>query len=458
MSDLDAPSGADIRQTSRGGHLGFAAWRDPATQMRNLDWLVAASAATLPWSTTIPTIFIVIWLVCLIPTLQWREFAHSLARPACALPLLFFVLALIGTLWSEGTWAEQQRSIEKVVKLLTIPLLIYHFERSQRGHWALFGFLISCILLMVLSYAELIAPGIKFLTNPTPGIPVKSYIAQSHEFTLCMFVLASPAITYLRQRRFALAAGCAGLMLAFFVNMMFVATARTALIYIPVLLILFMLLHLNARASTFLLAGAVVVATFVWFNSPYLRGRVADIAVEYQDFHNNEVSSTAERLMYWTKSLKFIREAPLIGHGTGSTMALFDREAEGHTGLMARVVSNPHNQTLNVAVQWGAVGVVLLYAMWLSHLFLFRWGGLPAWIGLVVVVQNIVSSLLNSHLFDFHEGWMYVLGVGILGGMTLRIRADAEAGRAGTLPLDSAAFGSGASGTHKTAGATRSSH
>jgi hypothetical protein len=37
-----------------------------------------------------------------------------------------------------------------------------------------------------------------------------------------------------------------------------------------------------------------------------------------------------------------------------------------------------------------------------------------------------VSSLLNSHLFDFHEGWVYVLGVEVAGGMTLRERKPAE--------------------------------
>jgi O-antigen ligase len=37
-----------------------------------------------------------------------------------------------------------------------------------------------------------------------------------------------------------------------------------------------------------------------------------------------------------------------------------------------------------------------------------------------VVVQNIFTSLFNSHLFDFHEGWMYVLGVGVAGGMVLK--------------------------------------
>ena len=45
----------------------------------------------------------------------------------------------------------------------------------------------------------------------------------------------------------------------------------------------------------------------------------------------------------------------------------------------------------------------------------------------MVVVQNMLTSLLNSHLFDFHEGWMYVLGVGVAGGMVLRARARAGA-------------------------------
>jgi O-antigen ligase len=82
-------------------------------------------------------------------------------------------------------------------------------------------------------------------------------------------------------------------------------------------------------------------------------------------------------------------------------------------------VANPHNQTLNVAIQWGVIGIIALYAMWLVHLLLFRGEGLATWIGLMVVVQNIFTSLFNSHLFDFNEGWMYVLGVGITGGMVL---------------------------------------
>jgi hypothetical protein len=66
--------------------------------------------------------------------------------------------------------------------------------------------------------------------------------------------------------------------------------------------------------------------------------------------------------------------------------------------------------------------------MWLAHLLLFRGEGLAAWIGLMVVVQNVFTSLFNSHLFDFHEGWMYVLGVGVAAGMVLRAKPAGAAG------------------------------
>jgi O-antigen ligase len=199
---------------------------------------------------------------------------------------------------------------------------------------------------------------------------------------------------------------------------MFVVLARTALLYMLVLTILFAVRYLNRRAMLWLFAAATATAVLVWFASPYLRQRVEHVAVEYQEYYEaNRPTSTGQRLEYWRQSIRSIGEAPLFGHGTGSTKQLFDREAEGKTGAWAESITNPHNQTLYVAVQWGLLGCIILYAMWYFHLLLFRETNFAAWVGLIVVVQNIVSSLLNSHLFDFHEGWMYVLGVGVAGGM-----------------------------------------
>jgi O-antigen ligase len=380
-------------------------------------------AASIPWSTSAVAIFMVIWFIVLIPTIEPRRFLEALRGPACWLPLAFVGLALVGTLWADGPWSARLHGISPVTKLLAIPFLIYHYERSQRGLWVLVAFLASCALLMGLSWLVLFAPEWKIAATETPGVPLKNSIGQSQEFALCIFVLAPLVLAFIKQRRLALAAVCAALTLAFFANMMFVVLARTALLYMLVLTILFAVRHFERRAMWLLFTAAVATAILTWFASPYLRERVERVGLEYREYTETfRPTSTGQRLEYWRQSIRSFAEAPLFGHGTGSTRQLFDREAVGKTGAWAHSISNPHNQTLYVAVQWGLLGCVVLYAMWYFHLVLFRESTFAAWVGLVVVVQNIVSSLLNSHLFDFHEGWMYVLGVGVAGGVVARAR------------------------------------
>jgi O-antigen ligase len=186
-----------------------------------------------------------------------------------------------------------------------------------------------------------------------------------------------------------------------------------------------------------LLCGFVLLAVVAWATSHQLQETVGKFFTDYRytSIQNNE-TGIGSRLIYWRKSLGFVADAPVIGHGTGSTRALFEQAAAGEKGARAMVVSDPHNQTLNVAVQWGTLGVVLLWAMWLVHLLLFRGQDLVSWIGLLVVVQNMLSSLINSHLFDFVEGWIYVLGVGVAAGMTfaqrVSLQSPASAGSAST--------------------------
>ncbi|MDP1533309.1 MAG: O-antigen ligase family protein, partial [Rubrivivax sp.] len=322
-------------------------------------------------------------------------------------------------------WSDRLRSLSSVAKLLIIPFLLYHFQRSQRGSWVLIAFLASCALLLLMSWVVLFAPEVKLAATSHDGVPVKNYIDQSQEFALCMVALAPFVVALFKQRRYALAVAGAALMLGFLANMAFVVSARAALVYVPVLFAVFAFMHLDARRTALLFAGMVVTAAAIWSTSPYLRGRIAGIAAEYQDYQQNIAQSTGLRLEYWRKSLKFFGASPVFGHGTGSTLQLFERDAVGQIGLAAEVTRNPHNQTLNVAVQWGAIGIVALYAMWFAHLLLFRGGGPANWIGLLVVVQNVVSSLFNSHLFDFHQGWMFVMGVGVAGGMSLAARRRA---------------------------------
>jgi hypothetical protein len=95
-------------------------------------------------------------------------------------------------------------------------------------------------------------------------------------------------------------------------------------------------------------------------------------------------------------------------------------------GVSAMAATHPHNQIFAVAIQLGFLGAAILMAMWVAHLALFRGGGLVAWIGIVLVVQNLASAPFNSHLFDSLHGWLYVFGVGTVGGIVLRARRETE--------------------------------
>ena len=402
-------------------------WRSSATLFRTADVLAALIAASLPWSTTAPSIFVGLWLLAVTPTIDWQNYARRLARPAYALPFVILLLALLGSLWSEGDWPDRLHAIKPIAKLVLIPPLLYHFSRSERGFEVCVAFLTSCALLAVFSWIVLLDPALKLTATASSGVPVKNYIDQNQEFTLCTFALALPALNFWRGGSAITTVACLALIALFVTNMVFVAFARTALLYIAVLLVLFAWRHLSRRAALLLLSAAVAASVLAWAASPYLRQRITDIAVEYQ--HGREDishASTAQRLTYWRKAATAFAEAPLFGHGTGSIKRQFERAASSESSLDAEIVSNPHNQTLHVAVQWGFIGVVLLYALWIAHLRLFTGEGLASWIGLVVVVQNIASSLLNSHLADFHEGWIYVLGVGVAGGMVLKAKAASK--------------------------------
>ena len=155
----------------------------------------------------------------------------------------------------------------------------------------------------------------------------------------------------------------------FVVNMVFVVVSRTALVTLPVMLAVFAMAHLKWRTNVLLFVAAVVFGALAWTVSPQLQATTDKFTRDYRIYKElNQPTSIGLRLEFWEKSLRFFAEAPVIGHGTGSTRGLFEAAATGPAVLaQGQVIGNPHNQTLNVAVQWGTVGVVILYAMWLSH-------------------------------------------------------------------------------------------
>jgi O-antigen ligase len=392
---------------------------------RIADVLAVLVAASLPWSTSATGILTVLWLLATLPTLTIEALRREVLSAPGGLPVLLALLAAIGMAWADVPVGERFHGVESFLRLIMIPVLFVQFRRSDQGLWVGAAFLASAVVLLATSYVMINLPNALTLGRGY-GVPVKDDIAQSGIFTLCAFALFRVAVDRWNEGRRGIAAACVALGLLFITNMIYVVTSRTALVVIPVLFVLFAF-HLGLHRRSFATIAAcvavgLVALAIVWMTSHHLRARVSVVSNEIAEhMATGADTSSGARLEFWKYSLRIVSEAPVIGHGTGTIASEFRRHADGPTGATAR---NPHNQIFTVAIQLGAVGVLILVAMWAVHWLMFAGGSLPAWIGMVVVTQNIVGCQFNSHLLDFTQGWIYVFGVGVFGGMVLRRNAE----------------------------------
>jgi O-antigen ligase len=229
--------------------------RNPAFWLPAADVFAVLTALVLPWSTSLVAIFALCWLGSTALFVDYGVYGRSLKQPICALPFAMFALAVVGTLWSDASWGERLYAISPAVKLLFLPGLFYHFERSSRGTWVFTAFLVSCVAMTLASWITAFHPAItlKPESDWVCGVFVKNYIDQSQEFTLCTIALAYPVMTHLKAKKWLPAGLLVAAALSFIVNMLFVIASRTALATMPIMLLVFALRYLEWR-------GVIMVA------------------------------------------------------------------------------------------------------------------------------------------------------------------------------------------------------
>jgi O-antigen ligase len=405
--------------------LGLFVWIGPnralaqSARRKGTENFAIIAAAALPWSTSVAASCGLAFLIGFLTTVRPSVFFRSLRHPASLATLVLCLVALLGVLWAvEISWPERFRGLTPIGKFCLIPLLIYVFSQSDRGRYVFYAFVTSCTVLMLYSWAVLFWPGLSIhYKSDQPGVPLKNYIDQSQGFAFCALALAAIAVESWRRQQQRIAVSAALIAIALLANLAFVNVSRTALVYSPVLAALFAYRYLGLRKFWIAFPVLLAVIAGLWAISPNLQHKVSAAFTEYRTPKTDQgPTSVGQRLELWNKSIEFFKAAPIIGHGTGSAKPLFVRDAGGKTSLPTGIIGNPHNQTLLFIIQWGLLGGLALYAMWIAHLLTFRGAGIVAWIGLVAVVQNILSSLFNSHLSDFYQGWLYVLAVGVAAG------------------------------------------
>lgn len=370
------------------------------------DVFAIGSAAALPWSATLLSIFIVLWLIALVPTVTWSDVRREVATPVGGLPVLLCVLGLVGICLAQDGWPSRLAEFSTFTKLLLIPIFLVQFQRSERGVFVLAAYLASCTLLMVVSW----------ILSPWPAVAITAN--HSPHFAISILALVFVAIALFRRGERRLAAGALTLAAAFLGNIVFVVVPHLWLpLMLPLLVIplgigILLLKEPGHRAWCVLLVAAVTACGVLW---------TASHPLIYDDW-------LGDRVALWQRSLRLIAEAPALGHGVGSVPRLIAQAVIEQGGVLAHAATNPRQQTLAVGIQLGLAGVIALWAMWIAHLLFFRGNALCEWAGFVIVTQSIVGSMFDSQLSGAWGGWIYVIGVGVAGGMVRRLRAKGQSG------------------------------
>lgn len=401
---------------------------DRASLLPLADWLAVGVAASLPWSTSATGIFIALWLIAALATVDPAALKRELVTAAGGLPVLLCCLGAVGMAWADVDWAARLGGFGGYLRLLIVPLLLMQFRRSPRGGFVACGFFISSSLVLLASFFMVLTPGLDWGRH-VYGVPVHDDIFQGSAFLICGFGALGHVIFEGKRldRRIATAIFAVGTL--FVANFAFVVISRAAVLVVPILGALLGWRTFRWKGIASVAVLIVVIGAIGLSFSPSLHKRMNQSIEEFQNYRaTNAGTSIGEHIAFIEESIAIVASAPVIGHGTGSIPEQFRKIAAGQTGVSAEETVNPHNQTFAVAIQIGIVGALVLWAMWIAHFLLFREESGVAWLGTVVVVENIVSSLFHSHLFDFNNGWLYVFGVGVLGGAVLRMR-DTAAGK-----------------------------
>ena len=113
------------------------------------------------------------------------------------------------------------------------------------------------------------------------------------------------------------------------------------------------------------------------------------------------------RVVMWDHTIEMITNKPLLGSGAGSFEVDYGQVAESRSeGWRAVRSSDPHQQFLHVAAEYGLVGLVLLMTFLASLVFRLRLDFCSVF-GLSVLLGLCATSLFNGHLSSLVEGRIF---------------------------------------------------
>lgn len=367
------------------------------------------TAFVLPISTAGLMIFFSATVLCCLLAGNWHE-KYLILRynPMALMFVIFFALFLIGLSYTTVPMKAGLHTLIKYSKFLLGFFLFSTFRHEKTAYFAFAAFLLAAILTLLFSF-------IKFFGHwdVLNRFAFDSGVFKDHIFTGFLLAFTSYCLAVLA---FSIKSAWRWLFAVLFFaavyNVLFINLGRSGYV---VLFSLLLLLAWQQFAWKGLLAGLLIsffLCGSLLFLPANFKERFNLAHSEITQFkHGNFDTSVGLRLEFYHNSLKLFKEHPWIGTGTGS----FTQDYLAVAKNKHFATQNPHNEYLNMAVQFGLLGILILLGLFFVHAWTsFRLQGLRQYFAQAVLVSIAVGSLFNSWLMDVSQGCFYVIFTALL--------------------------------------------
>jgi O-antigen ligase len=375
----------------------------------------------VPLSTALASTAIGVFVLALLASGRAVEVARNAFRqPLGKAILVFFLVAMLGTLHGPAPLAERWDSVWSWRKLLYAYLLLGMFGAEV---W-------KDRFVKTLAAAAMLGAVASFMAwfGWIPSKPSALYVGvlfQNHTTQGMFFVLGFMACAQLwihASGRWRWVLACA--MVVLVLNLLFASPGRSA--YLALAAVAFTLgwQRFGVRRVPLVAAGVVALCLAAYAVSPVVR-RGVDLAV-HEALHADqsaELTSVGFRAVVYRHTLELISARPVLGYGTGSFRSVYSPVvAQRYTDWRGQPTSDPHNQYMFIAMETGVVGLLAFGAILATGLACVRRGTTHAWIAAGALLGWVLSSLFNTHFRTFPEGHMIalVLGSMLASGSDLR--------------------------------------
>lgn len=360
------------------------------------------TAFVLPLSTAGLEIFFIASVICSLFAGDWYAKYEILSTNRMALLfIIFFCLFVIGFSYTSAPPLEAFHTLLKYSKFLLGVFLFSVFLDEKTAFYAVCAFLLSATITLLLSF-------IKFFTgwDILHRFGADSGIFKDHIFTgfLLAFTSYSYGLIAFSSKQWR---GLATLLFLLAIYaVLFINVGRSG--YIVFFSLFFLLgwqqLRWKGLIIAFLLSIFLLASTF--FSGNNLKESFSTTQSEIQQYHKGRIDTSGGlRLNFYKNSLKLLKKHPWLGTGTGSFSQAYSSISKDHRAD----TNNPHNEYLNIAVQFGLLGIIVLLFLFYMHWHeSFKLVPIRKKFSQAILVSIVVGSLFNSWLLDVTQGSFYV--------------------------------------------------